>query len=138
MAENQESAPGDRRTLLPCWVCGETPSVVIDERRPACPDHLHSQQSAPRGRDDVRTVLDAIPEMSWSAAVWIDSNWCSAKIDVADRRRLATEIVNAYVEHVLGPPIDHDQLRDVLLTKTHAGSIQPMKDPYEEARERRG
>lgn len=43
-AARDRKVAGDHRTLLPCWVCGESPSVVIDDRRPTCPDHLHNEQ----------------------------------------------------------------------------------------------
>lgn len=42
MADQPRAA--DHRSLLPCWVCGETPTTVLIGRLPTCADHLHNDQ----------------------------------------------------------------------------------------------
>lgn len=41
------SRAGDHRSLTPCWVCGESPTVVLDGVA-TCPDHLHTPRPEPR------------------------------------------------------------------------------------------
>lgn len=36
----------DRRSLDPCWVCGEKPTVKLSGRWPTCEDHLHTPQES--------------------------------------------------------------------------------------------
>lgn len=44
--------------------------------------------------DDVRQILDSIPERDWQVAVWLPSqNYVSGRMDVADRRRIVENIL---------------------------------------------
>jgi hypothetical protein len=55
-----------------------------------------SQESGPDARriEAVRRVIDALAPNTWDACVWIDNNYVTGRIDIADKQRIAAAVLS--------------------------------------------